>query len=194
MRKMIMAAAACMLATGCGGGEGNEAASGNGASAPGGNAAAGKGQQGGAHLLDSLSGSADHATFVNAINAAGLSETFSGSQPYTVFAPTEAAFQKLPGGTVNGLLAPDARGQLTALLTGHVVAGAVTMEDLSKAIERGKGKAQLATVGGTNLSFSRDGDAIVVADAKGGQGRLSGTGTTASNGVIHSVDAVLMPR
>jgi uncharacterized surface protein with fasciclin (FAS1) repeats len=196
MRKLIMAAAACALVAGCGGGDGNTASdNGNQTFAAGGNGAGGKeGGQAGTHILDTLSSSGEHATFVNAINSAGLTETLSGSQPYTVFAPTEAAFQKLPAGATGGLLAPEARGQLTALLTGHIVPGTVTAEDLSKAIERGKGKAQLATVGGTSLSFSRSGDAILVTDAKGGQGRLSGTERAASNGVIHSVDAVLMPR
>jgi uncharacterized surface protein with fasciclin (FAS1) repeats len=192
---MILAAAACAMAAGCGGNEGNQASGeANQVSAGSGSGAAGKGgQQGGKHLLDSLSGG-DHKTFVNAVNAAGLTETLSGSQPYTVFAPTEAAFEKLPAGAMGGMLAPDARGQLTALLTGHIVPGTVTAEDLSKAIERGKGKAQLATVGGVNLSFSRSGDAILVTDAKGGQGRIVGAERAASNGVIHSVDAVLMPR
>lgn len=193
MRRLMMAAAACALVAGCGGGGEGNTASGN-EPVPG-NTAAGKGgEKAGAHLLDSLTGSGEHATFVNAINAAGLTETLSRSQHYTVFAPNEAAFQKLPGGSMNGLLAPDARGQLTALLTGHIVPGTVTADDLGKAIERGKGKAQLATVGGTNLSFARSGDGITVTDAKGGQGRIAGAERTASNGVIHSVDAVLMPR
>ena len=195
MRRLIMAAAACALAAGCGGGDGNTA-SGEGNQAAAANGAAGKagGEKAGAHILDSLAGSGEHATFVNAVNAAGLTETLSGSQHYTVFAPTEAGIQKLPAGAMSGLLAPDARGQLTALLTGHIVPGTVTADDLAKAIERGKGKAQLATVGGTNLTFAKSGDAIVVTDAKGGQARIAGAERTASNGVIHSVDAVLMPR
>lgn len=193
MRKLIMAAA-CALAAGCGGGGDGNTASGNQAVAGNGAAGTGGGEKAGAHILDSLTGSGEHETFVNAINAAGLTETLSGSQHYTVFAPTEAGIQKLPAGAMSGLMAPDARGQLTALLTGHIVPGTVTASDLAKAIERGKGKAQLATVGGVNLSFAKSGDAIVVTDAKGGQGRIAGAERTASNGVIHSVDAVLMPR
>jgi uncharacterized surface protein with fasciclin (FAS1) repeats len=123
-----------------------------------------------------------------------LERTLSGAQPYTVFAPTEAAFQKLPAGAAEGLLAPEQRGKLTALLTGHIVQGFVTAEDLSRAIERGKGKAQLATVGGTNLSFARQGEALVLTDAAGGQARVVSSGQNNSNGVVHSIDAVLMPQ
>ncbi len=126
--------------------------------------------------------------------AAGLTETLSGAQPYTLFAPTEAAFQKLPPGAANGLLAPEAKGQLVALLTGHIVPGAVTAADLGKAIDRGKGKAELATVGGSNLSFSRDGDAIVVTDAAGSKARLTRADKFASNGIVHDVDGVLRGR
>jgi uncharacterized surface protein with fasciclin (FAS1) repeats len=145
-------------------------------------------------ILDTLSKSADHKTLVNAIRAAGLTETFSGAQPYTLFAPTDAAFQKLPAGTADGLLAPDAKGQLVALLTNHVVQGTVTAQDIARAAERGKGKAQLATMGGTNLSFSGSAGALAVTDAAGGQARVVQGDLHQSNGVIHSVDSVLMPK
>jgi uncharacterized surface protein with fasciclin (FAS1) repeats len=153
-----------------------------------------KGEQAGTSILQRLSGSADHKTLANAVQAAGLSETLSGAQPYTLFAPTEAAFGKLPPGAANGLLAPEAKGQLVALLTGHIVPGMVTAADLGRAMERGNGKAELATVGGSNLSFGRDGDSIVVTDSAGGRARMTGSERLASNGVVHSVDGVLKGR
>jgi uncharacterized surface protein with fasciclin (FAS1) repeats len=153
-----------------------------------------RGEQPKTHLLDALGGSADHKTLANAVKAAGLTETLSGAQPYTLFAPTEAAFGKLPPGAANGLLAPEAKGQLVALLTGHIVPGMVTADDLGRAIERGKGKAELATVGGSNLSFAKDGDSIVVTDAAGGRALVTGAERLASNGVVHSVDGVLKGR
>jgi uncharacterized surface protein with fasciclin (FAS1) repeats len=195
MRRLTIAAAACLAAAACQGSqEGNEATAPSNAAAPSvaggqkGQAAAGK------SILDTLGGSQDHATLHNAVNAAGLTETLSGAQPYTLFAPTEAAFQKLPAGTMNGLLTPESKGHLTALLTSLIVPGTVTVQDITRAVERGKGKAQLATVGGVNLSFSREGEAILVTDAKGVEARLVGSERTASNGVVHSLDGVPMPQ
>lgn len=185
MKKALFAAAA-LLAAGCQGDEGSKSEANT--AAP---AAAAKGEQPKTHLLQALGGSADHKTLANAVQAAGLAETLSGAQPYTLFAPTEAAFGKLPPGTADGLLAPEAKGQLVSLLTGHIVPGVVTAEDLGRAIERGKGEAQLATVGGANLSFERDGDSIVVTDSAGGRALVTGAEKLASNGVVHSVDGVL---
>jgi uncharacterized surface protein with fasciclin (FAS1) repeats len=192
MRRSIVAAA-CALAAACGGGEGNEAA-------PAANAAAetnraGDGRKGQAErtILDSLTRSADHRTLANAVSAAGLTETLSGAQPYTLFAPTDAAFRALPAGTMSGLLEPDEKGHLTALLTGHIVPGTVTAADLGRALDRRGGKAQLATVDGSILSFSRDGGAILVTGPDGAKGRLGQADLLQSNGVIHSVDAVLAP-
>jgi uncharacterized surface protein with fasciclin (FAS1) repeats len=190
MKKSLFAAA--LLLAACGQEEGrNASATGSNGAAP---AAAAKGEKPRTHLLQALDGSADHKTLSNAVKAAGLTETLSGAQPYTLFAPTEGAFQKLPAGAANGLLAPEAKGQLVALLTGHIVPGMVTAGDLGRAIERGKGKAELATVGGSNLSFARDGDSIVVTDATGGRAVIAGAERLASNGVIHSVDGVLKGR
>ncbi len=190
MKRSLFAAA--LLLAACQEGESGNASAPDpkGAAPP---AAAG-GEQAKTSILQGLSGSADHKTLANAVQAAGLTETLSGAQPYTLFAPTEAAFGKLPAGAANGLLAPEAKGQLVALLTGHIVPGLVTAEDLGRAIERGKGKAQLATVGGSNLSFARDGDSIVVTDAAGGKARVTGAERLASNGVVHSVDGVLKGR
>ena len=190
MKRSLFAAA--LLLAACGNEEGGNVATpeANGAAPE----SAARGDQPKTDLLQALGGSADHKTLANAVRAAGLTETLSGAQPYTVFAPTEAAFQKLPAGTANGLLAPEAKGQLVALLTGHIVPGVVTAADLGKAIERGKGKAQLATVGGSNLTLSRDGEALVVTDAAGGQARVTGAERLASNGIVHDVDGVLQGR
>ena len=197
LRATILAAAACLATAACGGagGEGNNAAApvDNNAIAGANAATVGKGRQARASILDTLSGAGEYETFSNAISAAGITETLSGAQPYTVFAPTEEAFRKLPAGTMNGLLDPEAKGRLTELLTNHILPGTVTAEDLGRAVERGKGKAQLATVGGALLAFAKSGDAIVVTDAKGGQGRLVQADGAASNGVIHAIDTVLMP-
>ena len=144
-------------------------------------------------ILETLSGSGSHATFANAVKAAGLTETLSGAQPYTVFAPTDAGFGKLPPGTANGLLEPDRKGQLVALLTGHIVTGVITAADLGRAIDKGNGKAQLATVGGTTLTFSRSDDAIAVSDGSGQSGKIERSDLLQSNGVIHGVDTVLSP-
>jgi uncharacterized surface protein with fasciclin (FAS1) repeats len=201
MRSLTIVAA-CLLAAACSGGEGgNQVAAGdNAAIASGGRdsasgGAAGQGEAGAkGSLLDALAGSSDFATLGNAVKAAGLERTLSGAQPYTLFAPTEAAFRKLPPGMANGLLAPDSKRQLTVLLTGHIVPGTVTAEDLSRAVERGKGKAQLATVGGGTLTIAKQGDALVVTDAKGGQARVVTPGQAVSNGVVHGIDAVLAPQ
>ena len=192
--KRLTFAAAALLAAACQQESGGNASSaeGNGAAAPA--PAAAKGEQPRTNLLQALDGSADHKTLANAVQAAGLTETLSGAQPYTLFAPTEAAFRKLPAGAANTLLAPESKGQLVALLTGHIVPGVVTAADLGRAIDRGKGKAELATVGGSNLSFSRDGDAIVIADAAGGRARMTRPDQLQSNGVVHSVDGVLSSR
>jgi uncharacterized surface protein with fasciclin (FAS1) repeats len=191
--KRALFAAAALLAAACqqeGGDNASTAAGNNAGARP---QAAAKGEQPKTNILQALSGSADHKTLAQAVQVAGLTETLSGAQPYTLFAPTDAAFQKLSGGA-DELVAPEAKGQLVALLTGHIVPGMVTAQDLGRAIDRGKGKAQLATVGGSNLTFSRDGDSIVVTDAAGGQARVTQADMLQSNGVVHSVDGVLKGR
>ena len=131
MRKSLFAAA--LLLAACQQEEGGNASreSNGAASRP----AAG-GEQPRTHILQALDGSAEHKTLANAVKAAGLTETLSGAQPYTLFAPTEAAFQKLPAGAANSLLTPESKGQLVALLTGHIVPGTVTAADLGRAIDR----------------------------------------------------------
>lgn len=191
IRTLLALSVAAGALAACQQGEGNKAASGNASS--GAVTPAPKEQPKGT-ILDTVSKSGDHSVLANAVNSAGLTETLSGAGPYTLFAPTDAAFAKLPGGGANALLAPEAKGRLVALLSGHIVPGVVTAQDLGRAIDKGKGKAQMATVGGVNLSFTKAGDALVVSDAKGGQARIAGADLLQSNGVVHSIDGVLAPQ
>jgi len=189
--KIPLFAAALLLAA-C-----QQEAGGNG-SASGSNGAAGtsdaKAESTKSNLFQALGASGEHKTLAAAVESAGLKETLAGAQPYTLFAPTEAAFAKLPAGAAEELSAPEAKGRTLSLLTGHIVPGLVTASDLGKAIERGKGKAQLATISGGNLSFSREGGSIVVTDPSGGRALVTGSERLASNGVVHSVDGVLKGR
>jgi len=185
-----LAAVAALALAGCGKPSGDTTANNASAAEPPVNASAGSGKTD-TPILTGLQNSGEHGTFANAVKAAGLTQTFSGAQPYTVFAPTDAAFQKLTAGTVDSLMAADAKGRLVSLITGHMVQGFVTAGDLGHAIDRGKGKAQLATIGGGTLTFTRSGDNIVVADTKCGQGTITHADITQSNGIVHSIDTVL---
>ena len=133
------------------------------------------------------------STLVTAITAAGLSETLSGTGPFTVFAPSNAAFAKLDKATLDGLLKPENKAKLASLLTYHVVAGDVKSGDLAKLISDGKGTATVKTVNGGNLKASMDGNKIVLTDAKGGKSTVTAPDMVASNGTIHLVDTVVMP-
>lgn len=144
-------------------------------------------------IVENASQSADHTTLVAAVKAAGLVETLSGAGPFTVFAPTNAAFEKLPAGTVAGLLKPAAKADLTKVLTYHVVPGNMTAEQLSAAIKSGNGKAELTTVQGAKLTASEAGGKITLTDSKGGKSVVAQADVTQSNGVVHVVDTVLMP-
>lgn len=139
----------------------------------------------------SLGQNAELSSFTGALKTAGLDTTLTGNQPYTVFAPSNAAFQKLPN--AQALMQPDAKGRLTDTLTYHIVPGVVTAKDLQAAIEKKGGKAEIATVGGANLTASNDGGTIVITDVKGGQARVSQADMLQSNGVVHVVDTVLSP-
>ena len=187
VRRMMMLGVACLLVS-CGGdGGGNKAAGGNEAA---GNAAA----QSRATIGDSLGGSADHSAFVQALQSSGLIETLRGAGPYTVFAPTNAAFDAIPEETRTRLMAPEQREQLIELLSYHIVPGTVTAADLRGAIDRGQGgRAELATVTGANLSLFREGDVIIVSDGANGRARVTQADQNQANGVVHSVDTVLMP-
>ncbi len=145
-------------------------------------------------IVDNAVNSADHTTLVAAVKAAGLVETLKGAGPFTVFAPTNAAFARLPEGTVSTLLQPENKEQLTAVLTYHVVAGSYDATALAKAINAGHGQTTLKTVNGGWLTFMMNGDRnIVVRDAKGGVADISTYDVRQSNGVIQVIDKVLLP-
>ncbi len=145
------------------------------------------------NIIENAVNSKDHTTLVAAVKAAGLVETLSGPGPFTVFAPTNAAFDKLPAGTVDMLLKPDVKPMLQKVLTYHVVAGRMTAADITKAIMAGGGKASLKTVEGETLSATLAGGKLTLTDAKGGMSRVTVGDVMQSNGVIHVVDTVLMP-
>ena len=144
-------------------------------------------------IVENAVNSKDHTTLVAAVKAAGLVDTLSGKGPFTVFAPTDAAFKKLPAGTVETLVQPENKQKLTGILTYHVVAGKMNAADLAKAIKDGGGKATLKTVAGGELTATMAGDKVVITDAKGGKSTVTIADVNQSNGVIHVVDTVLMP-
>lgn len=144
-------------------------------------------------IVENAAASKDHTTLVAAVKAAGLVETLAGSGPFTVFAPTNAAFEKLPDGAVAGLLRPESKGALTGVLTYHVVPGRMTAQDLVAKVEAGGGKAMLKTAQGEALTVSKQGSDLLVWDAKGGSAKVTIADVGQSNGVIHVIDKVLMP-
>ena len=145
-------------------------------------------------IVDNAVNSADHTTLVAAVKAAGLVETLKGKGPFTVFAPVNAAFDKLPAGTVDTLLKPENKGALTNVLTYHVLAGRFDSNAIAKKIKAGNGKAWFKAVNGGTLTAWMDGNALVLTDEKGGQSRVTIANVYQSNGVIHVVDSVLLPR
>jgi uncharacterized surface protein with fasciclin (FAS1) repeats len=146
------------------------------------------------NIVENAVNSPDHTTLVAAVKAAGLVETLEGPGPFTVFAPTNEAFAKLPAGTVDTLLKPENKDQLVKILTYHVVAGKVGSKDLIKLIKMGGGKAALKTVSGGTLTASLQGGKVVLTDEKGGKATVTIADVFQSNGVIHVVDAVLLPN
>jgi uncharacterized surface protein with fasciclin (FAS1) repeats len=138
--------------------------------------------------------SADHTTLVAAVKAAGLVDTLNSAGPFTVFAPTNAAFDQLPAGTVDTLLKPENKATLTKVLTYHVVSGRYDSKALGKLIKKGNGKAWLKTVSGDTLTAMMDGGKIVLRDEKGGTSTVTTADVYQSNGVIHVVNAVLLPN
>ena len=145
------------------------------------------------NIIQNAVNSKDHTTLVAAVKAAGLVDTLSGKGPFTVFAPTNDAFAKLPAGTVDTLLKPENRGQLTQVLTYHVVPGRMTAKDLMAAAEKGGGKAMLKTVEGEDLTIEIKDGAIWVWDSKGSTAKITIENVLQSNGVIHVIDSVLRP-
>jgi uncharacterized surface protein with fasciclin (FAS1) repeats len=146
------------------------------------------------NIIQNAVNSADHTTLVAAVKAAGLVDTLSAAGPFTVFAPTNAAFAKLPDGTVDNLLKPESKDTLVKVLTYHVVAGRVSADDVAKQIKAGKGTATLKTVSGGTLWAMMRGKSIVLKDEKGGMSMITQSNVFQSNGVIHVVDTVLMPN
>ena len=138
--------------------------------------------------------SKDHTTLVAAVKAAGLVPTLQSAGPFTVFAPTNEAFNKLPAGTVDMLVKPENKAALTKILTYHVVAGKVSAADLLAKIKAGGGKAELNTVSGGILTAMADGKKIYLVDEKGGKSWVTIADVNQSNGVIHVVNTVLMPN
>jgi uncharacterized surface protein with fasciclin (FAS1) repeats len=146
------------------------------------------------NIVENAMNSSDHTTLVAAVKAAGLVDTLEGSGPFTVFAPTNEAFAKLPAGTVDTLVKPENKDMLTKILTYHVVAGRLSTADIQRMIKEGHGKAELRTVsGGTLWALDHDGK-IMLQDEKGGTAMISIANVYQSNGVIQVIDSVLMPN
>jgi uncharacterized surface protein with fasciclin (FAS1) repeats len=145
------------------------------------------------NIVENAVNSKDHTTLVAAVKAAGLVETLQSAGPFTVFAPTNAAFDMLPKGTVEALLKPEAKGKLTAVLTYHVVAGSMDANALMEKVKQGNGKATLKTVQGNELTVMQKGKKLMVKDSQGGVATVSIKDVYQKNGVIHVIDKVLMP-
>lgn len=145
-------------------------------------------------IVDNAVNSKDHTTLVAAVKAAGLVETLKSAGPFTVFAPTNAAFDKLPAGTVSTLVKPENKATLTKILTYHVVAGRLGTKEVAAAIKAGGGKAELTTVEGGKLWIYMDGKKVMIKDEKGGTAMVTIADVFQSNGVIHVIDTVLMPK
>lgn len=145
-------------------------------------------------IVANAANSKDHTTLVAAVKAAGLVDTLNSAGPFTVFAPTNEAFAALPAGTVDGLLKPEAKATLTKVLTYHVVAGKWDAAAIAKGIKDGNGTFEIKTVAGGTLWASMDGKHVVIKDEKGGKAWVTIADVMQSNGVIHVINAVLMPN
>ena len=145
------------------------------------------------NIIQNAVNSRDHTTLVAAVKAAGLVDTLQSPGPFTVFAPTNAAFAQLPKGTVATLLKPENKGQLTSVLTYHVLPGRLTAASLRRAVEEGGGRATFNTVQGEPLTISEKGRVFYVTDTKGRTARVTIADVLQSNGVIHVINKVLMP-
>ncbi len=145
-------------------------------------------------IIDNAVNSKDHTTLVAAVKAAGLVETLKGPGPFTVFAPTNAAFAALPAGTVDTLLKPENKAKLTTILTYHVVPGKVDAASLMKMIKDGNGTTSFKTVAGGTLTAKTSGGKVMVSDESGGTATVTIADVMQSNGVIHVVDKVLLPK
>ncbi|MEC4005794.1 fasciclin domain-containing protein [Flavobacterium sp. SUN052] len=146
------------------------------------------------NIVENAVNSKDHTTLVAAVKAAGLVETLQSKGPFTVFAPTNAAFAKLPKGTVENLLKPENLKTLQTILTYHVVAGKLNAKDIAKLIKAGKGKATLKTVSGGTLTAWMKGKDLYITDENGNSSKITIADVNQSNGVIHVVDTVVLPK
>lgn len=146
------------------------------------------------NIVEIAVGSADHTTLVAAVKAAGLVETLQGAGPFTVFAPVNGAFDKLPAGTVETLLKPENKEMLAKILTYHVVAGNLDSTAVVAAIKKGNGKVELTTVSGDKLWAMMDGKNVILKDEKGGKSKITAVDLKGSNGVIHVIDTVVLPN
>ncbi|WP_179347726.1 fasciclin domain-containing protein [Winogradskyella pacifica] len=144
-------------------------------------------------IISNAVNSKDHTTLVAAVKAADLVETLQGDGPFTVFAPTNAAFDKLPEGTVATLLKPENKGKLQSILTYHVLAGNFSGKDIMKAIKKGGGKATFKTVNGAMITAMMDGKALMLKDTAGNTTMVTIADVNQSNGVIHVIDTVVLP-
>jgi uncharacterized surface protein with fasciclin (FAS1) repeats len=145
------------------------------------------------NIIQNAVNSKDHTTLVAAVKAAGLVDTLQGAGPFTVFAPTNAAFAKLPAGTVDSLLKPEAKEKLVAVLTYHVLPGRYSIKDLWDASNKAKGKVKMKTVEGEELTFEFKAQNLTIWDSKGNASRVTIQNVFQSNGVIHVIDNVLLP-
>lgn len=146
------------------------------------------------NIVENAVNSADHTTLVAAVKAAGLVDTLASKGPFTVFAPVNSAFDKLPAGTVETLLKPENKATLIKVLTYHVIAGNYSAKDVLGAIKKGNGKAEFTTVAGGKLWAMLDGKNVVLMDEKGGKSTVTIADVKQSNGVIHVVDSVVLPN
>jgi uncharacterized surface protein with fasciclin (FAS1) repeats len=176
-------AAAALAIAGCGGGD----TAGEGAGAQSGEAKEAAGEQ------TIAAGLNQQSRFFAAAKAAGLDATLGGPGPYTVLVADDASFGKLPAGTAENWMKPESRAQLTGVLTNHILPGTILADDIGKAIENGKGKAVLATMGGGTLTATREGGNIVLTDAAGTKATVTKADEKHSNGVVHHIDTVLVP-
>lgn len=144
-------------------------------------------------VVENASNSPDHTTLVKAVKSAGLAAALAGEGPFTIFAPSNAGFDRLPPGTVDALLKPENQGSLSKILTYHVVAGKISAADLSKKIKAGKGKAEMTGLSGDKLTAMEDGGKIKLIDGNGNASQVTTADIMGSNGVIHSINGVLIP-
>ncbi|MEQ1548973.1 MAG: fasciclin domain-containing protein [Chakrabartia sp.] len=146
------------------------------------------------NIVQNIANSTDHSTLSTAVKAAGVETALSGAGPFTLFAPTNAGFAKLPAGTVDTLLKPENADTLSTILSNHVVAGSVSVSALVDLIKAGGGKAQLKTLAGQTLTAGLDGTAVILADSNGNIAHVTQADMPQSNGVVHVIDGLLLPK